>query len=87
MRITRDYGLTSSKLEHDLLASIDKSMRDDIRKRRKKASAPKPERKYSHKWNGRSLGGISYGQKKTDEAGGSRQRAGTGIWEGGVREH
>lgn len=29
MRITRDYGLISSKLEHDLLASIDKSMRDD----------------------------------------------------------
>ena len=28
MRVTRDYGLTSSKLEHDLLASIDKSMRE-----------------------------------------------------------
>lgn len=36
MRITRDYGLISSKLEHDLLASIDRSMRDDARKRRKK---------------------------------------------------
>lgn len=23
MRITRDYGLTSSKLEHDLLARLD----------------------------------------------------------------
>lgn len=34
MRITRDYGLTSSKLEHDLLASIDKSMRADARKRK-----------------------------------------------------
>lgn len=26
MRITKDYGLISSKLEHDLLASIDKSI-------------------------------------------------------------
>lgn len=57
MRITRDYGLISSKLEHDLLASIDRSMRDDARKRRKKASVVRPGRKYSHKWNGRSLGG------------------------------
>lgn len=40
MRITRDYGLTSSKLEHDLLASIDRSMRADVRKRRKKAPVP-----------------------------------------------
>lgn len=51
MRITRDYGLISSKLEHDLLASIDRSMRDDARKRRKKASVVRPGRKYSHKWN------------------------------------
>ena len=27
MRITKDYGLTSPKLEPDLLASIDKIMR------------------------------------------------------------
>lgn len=39
MRITRDYGLTSSKLEHDLLASIDKSMRADAIKRRKKVQS------------------------------------------------
>lgn len=54
MRITKDYGLTSSKLEHDLLASIDKIMRADARKRRKKVSMV---RKYSHAWHGRSLGG------------------------------
>ncbi|EFZ34644.1 hypothetical protein HMPREF0542_11169 [Ligilactobacillus ruminis ATCC 25644] len=57
MRITRDYGLTSSRLEHDLLASIDRGMRADVRKRRKKTPAPKPERKYSHAWHGQSLGG------------------------------
>ena len=56
MRITRDYGLTSSKLEHDLLASIDKIMRADARKRRKKVPV-RPGRKYSHAWHGRSLGG------------------------------
>lgn len=39
MRITRDYGLTSSKLEHDLLASIDKIMQADARKRRKKVQS------------------------------------------------
>lgn len=26
MRITRDYGLTSSKLEHDLLARLDRDI-------------------------------------------------------------
>lgn len=57
MRITRDYGLTSSKLEHDLLASIDKSMRAYARKRRKKVSMLRPGRKYSHAWYGQSLGG------------------------------
>lgn len=44
MRITEDYGLTSSKLEHDLLASIDKIMRADARKRRKKVSVVRPGR-------------------------------------------
>lgn len=39
MRITRDYGLISSKLEHDLLASIDKIMQADARKRRKKVQS------------------------------------------------
>lgn len=58
MRITRDYGLTSSKLEHDLLASIDKSMRADVRKRRKKVPVVRPERKYTHLWHGMNLGGI-----------------------------
>lgn len=57
MRITRDYGLTSSKLEHDLLASIDKSMRTDARKCKKKVPVVRPGRKYSHAWHGRSLGG------------------------------
>ena len=57
MRIPKDYGLISSKLEHDLLASIDKSMRDDTRKRRKKVSVVRPGRKYSHAWHGQSLGG------------------------------
>lgn len=59
MRITRDYGLTSSKLEHDLLASIDKIMRADARKRRKKVSMVRLGRKYSHAWHGRSLGGST----------------------------
>lgn len=53
MRITEDYGLTSSKLEHDLLASIDKIMRADARKRRKKVSVVRPGRKYSHARHGR----------------------------------
>lgn len=57
MRITKDYGLTSSKLEHALLASIDKSMRADARKRRKKVPVVRPGRKYSHAWHGQSLGG------------------------------
>ncbi len=57
MRITRDYGLTSSKLEHDLLASIDKSMRADVRKHRKKVPVVRPGRKYSHAWHGLNLGG------------------------------
>lgn len=57
MRITRDYGLTSSKLEHDLLASIDKSMRADTRKRRKKVSVVRPGRKYTHLWHELNLGG------------------------------
>ena len=39
MRITKDYGLISSKLEHDLLASIDKIMQADARKRRKKVQS------------------------------------------------
>lgn len=51
------HGLTSSKLEHDLLASIDKSMRAYARKRRKKVSVLRPGRKYSHAWYGQSLGG------------------------------
>ena len=50
MRITKDYGLTSSKLEHDLLASIDRSMRADVRKRRKKVPVVRSERKYTHLW-------------------------------------
>lgn len=57
MRIKKDYGLTSSKLEHDLLASIDKIMQADARKRRKKVPVVRPGRKYSHAWHGRSLGG------------------------------
>lgn len=57
MRITRDYGLTSSKLEHDLLAIIDKIMQADARKRRKKVSMVRHGRKYSHAWHGQSLGG------------------------------
>lgn len=57
MRITKEYGLTSSKLEYDLLASIDKIMRADARKRRKKVPVVRPGRKYSHAWHGRSLGG------------------------------
>lgn len=57
MRITRDYGLISSKLEHDLLASIDKIMQADARKRRKKVSVVRSGRKYSHAWHGQSLGG------------------------------
>lgn len=50
--------ITGSKLEHDLLASIDKSMRADARKRRKKVSVVRPGRKYSHAWHGQSLGGT-----------------------------
>ena len=57
MRITRDYGLTNSKLEHDLLASIDKIMRADAKKHRKKVSMVRLGRKYNHAWHGRSLGG------------------------------
>ena len=58
MRITEDYELTSSKLEHDLLASIDKIMRADARKRRKKVPVVRPGRKYTHLWHGVNLGGI-----------------------------
>ena len=57
MRITKKYGIISSKLEYDLLASIDKSMRADARKRREKVSVVRPGRKYSHAWHGQSLGG------------------------------
>lgn len=44
MRITRDYGLTSSKLEHDLLARLNKTYKPV-----KKTIEYKP-RKYTHIW-------------------------------------
>lgn len=44
MRITRDYGLTSSKLEHDLLARLNK-----VYKPVKKTVKYEP-RKYTHIW-------------------------------------
>lgn len=44
MRITRDYGLTSSKLEHDLLARLNKTYKPV-----KKVVEHKP-RKYTHIW-------------------------------------
>lgn len=44
MRITRDYGLTSSKLEHDLLARLNKTYKPV-----KKTVKRKP-RKYTCIW-------------------------------------
>lgn len=57
MRITRDYGLTNSKLEHDLLARLNRDIivahrkameksPDDGRGRNKTAQ----RRKYTHLW-------------------------------------
>ena len=44
MRITRDYGLTASKLEHDLLARLNKTYKPV-----KKTVEHKP-RIYTHVW-------------------------------------
>ncbi len=59
MRITRDYGLTSSKLEHDLLARLDRDIaRGCTISAEKKHSANKAvingcsseRRRYTHVW-------------------------------------
>ncbi len=61
MRITRDYGLTSSKLEHDLLARPDRDITREYRiSVEKKCSVNKvngrnrvkssESRKYTHVW-------------------------------------
>lgn len=59
MRITRDYGLTSSKLEHDLLAGLDRGIaRGYMISAEKKHSANKAvingcsseRRRYTHVW-------------------------------------
>lgn len=61
MRITRDYGLTSSKLEHDLLARLDRDITREYRisaekkcrvnkvngRKRVKSSE---RRRYTHVW-------------------------------------
>lgn len=61
MCITRDYGLTSSKLEHDLLARLDRDIaREYMISAEKKCSVNKvngrkctkssERRKYTHVW-------------------------------------
>lgn len=61
MRITRDYGLTSSKLEHDLLARLNRDIivahrnaieksSDDERVNRHKMHKTDQRRKYTHVW-------------------------------------
>lgn len=61
MRITRDYGLTSSKLEHDLLARLDRDIvREYMISAENKCSVNKvngrkctksfERRKYTHVW-------------------------------------
>lgn len=61
MRITRDYGLTSSKLEHDLLVRLNRDIivdhreamvksSDDERVNRHKGYKTAQRRKYTHVW-------------------------------------
>ena len=61
MRITRDYGLTSSKLEHDLLARLNRDIivahrkameksPDDERVNRHKRAKSSERRRYTHVW-------------------------------------
>lgn len=44
MRITKDYGLTASKLEHDLLARLNKAYKPA------KKTAKREPRRYTHIW-------------------------------------
>lgn len=61
MRITRDYGLTSSRLEHDLLVRLNRDIivahrnaieksSDDERVNRHKKHKTDQRRKYTHLW-------------------------------------
>lgn len=61
MRITRDYGLTSSKLEHDLLVRLDRDIAREytIRAEKKysvnkvnrhKRAKSSERRRYTHVW-------------------------------------
>lgn len=61
MRITREYGLTSSKLEHDLLARLNRDIivahrkateksPDDGRVNRRGRNKTAQRRKYTHLW-------------------------------------
>ena len=44
MRITKDYGLTASKLEHDLLARLNKTYKPA------KKTVKHESRRYTHVW-------------------------------------
>ena len=44
MRITKDYGLTASKLEHDLLDRLNKTYKPV------KKTVKRETRKYTHVW-------------------------------------
>lgn len=61
MRITRDYGLTNSKLEHDLLSRLNRDIivahrkameksPDDGRVNRRGRNKTAQRRKYTHLW-------------------------------------
>ena len=55
MRITKDYGLTASKLEHDLLARLNKTYKPA------KKTIKHESRRYTHVWK---RGMIKFWKKK-----------------------